>query len=126
MPKFLKRTWSRYSKLGKGRKKIQAWKRPTGRHNKMRNKMRGYSPVVSIGYKGVTKSRGKIQEKKPRLIYNLSDLEKIRKDEIAVIGKIGKKKKIEIAKKAKEMKIKIYNLNIKKFLKKNESKEKKK
>ena len=35
-----------------------------------------------------------------------------------IIGKIGKRKKIEMVKKAKEMKIEIKNLNIEKFLKK--------
>ena len=49
-PKFLRRTSSRYSKLGKGRKKKQIWRRPTGRHNKMRNKRNGYPVIVSIGY----------------------------------------------------------------------------
>ncbi len=86
--KFLRRDWSRYSKLGKNRKKKQKRK----------------------------KDYGKIENKIPTIIRNLNDLEKIKKDEIAVIGKIGKKKKIDVAKKAKEMKIQIHNLNIKKFL----------
>ena len=50
-PKFLRRTWSRYSKLGKQRKKKQIWKAPKGRDNKMREKRKGYPAVVSIGYK---------------------------------------------------------------------------
>ncbi len=119
MVKFLRRTWSRYSKLGKGRKKKQVWRRPTGRHNKMREKRKGYPAVVSIGYKSNRESRLKIKEKIPVKIYNIKDLEKIKENEIAVVGNVGKRKKIEIAKKSKEMKIKIYNMNPEKFLKLN-------
>jgi ribosomal protein L32E len=36
--KFLRRIWSRYSKLGKKRKKKQVWRKPRGRDNKMREK----------------------------------------------------------------------------------------
>jgi len=121
MVKFLRRTWHKYSKLGRGRKKIQTWRRPTGRDNKMREKRRGYPSVVSIGYRKDKILREKIENKKPIIIYNLNDLKKIKKDQIAVIGKIGKKKKIEILKKAQEIKIDIYKTNIEKFLKKSEN-----
>jgi len=117
--KFLRRTWSRYSKLGKGRKKKQVWRKPKGRDNKMREKRKGYPAVVSIGYKKDTKSQGKIKERQPIIVKNLKELENAQKNQIAIIGKIGKKKKIEIAKIAKEKKIQIYNLNVEKFLKKN-------
>mgnify|MGYP001180347671 CR=1 FL=1 len=120
--KFLRRDWSRYSKLGKNRKKKQKWKNPKGRDNKMREKRKGYPAVISVGYKKNKKDFGKIENKTPKIIMNLNDLEKTKKNEIAIIGKIGKKKKIDMAKKAKEMKIKIHNLNILKFLKKIEKK----
>ena len=125
--KFLRRIWGRYSKLGKRRKKKQVWRKPTGRDNKMREKRKGYPAVVSVGYKQDKKLRGNLEGKTPRLVQNVKDLESIKKNEIAIIGNIGKKKKIEIAKKAKEMKIEIYNLNAKTFLKKiDKSKENKK
>ena len=108
--KFLRRTWNKYSKLGKGRKKKQVWRRPRGRDNKMREKRRGYSSVVSVGYK-------KEERKSAVIVKNIRDLKNIKKQEIIIIGKIGKKKKIELVKKAKEMKIEFKNLNIKKFLK---------
>ncbi|MEN7982006.1 MAG: eL32 family ribosomal protein [Nanoarchaeota archaeon] len=117
--KFLRRTWNRYSKLGKGRKKKQKWRNPTGRDNKMREMRRGYPSVISVGYKKDKKLRGTLDEKKPVIVLNISDLEKLGKNEIAIIGRVGKKKKIEILKIAKEKKIEIYNFNIKKFLKEN-------
>lgn len=115
MAKFLKRTWNRYSKLGKGRKKKQVWRRPKGRDNKMREKRKGYPIVVSVGYK-----KKKSERKNIRVVRNIEDLEKTEKNDMIIIGDIGKKKKIEIAKKAIKMKIPIQNINIKKFLKKSE------
>ena len=109
--KFLRRDHTRSSKLGKGRKKKQVWRRPTGRDNKMRERRRGYPSRVQIGYKKTDK------KEIIRIIQNPKELEKIKKGEIVIVGKVGKKKKIEIVKKAKEMKIKLKNMNIKKFLK---------
>ncbi len=110
--KFLRRTWSRYSKLGRKRKSKQKWRKPTGRDNKMREKRKGYPKVVSVGYKKDKKARQKIGGKTPKMIYNVKDLEKIKKDEIAVIGKVGRKNKIEIIKKAKSEKIPVHNVNL--------------
>ena len=121
MAKFLRRTWNRYGKLGKKRKKKQVWRRPKGRDNKMREKRQGYPRVVSVGYK-----KTKSEKKNIRVIRNLRDLEKARKNEIIIMGNIGKKKKIEMAKKAKKMKIPVQNLNIEKFLKKSEKQKEKK
>jgi len=115
MAKFLKRTWNRYSKLGKGRKKKQVWRRPKGRDNKMREKRKGYPMVVNVGYK-----KKKSERKLVRVVRNIEDLEKTEKNDMIIMGNVGKKKKIEIAKKAIKMKIPIQNINIKKFLKKSE------
>ncbi|HEB47010.1 MAG TPA: 50S ribosomal protein L32e [Candidatus Pacearchaeota archaeon] len=120
MAVFLRRTWSRYSKLGKKRKKKQVWRKPKGRDNKMREKRRGWPSVVSIGYK-----KGKSEKKNFKIIRNLKDLTDIGKNEIAIIGSIGKRKKIEVVKKAKEIKISIQNINIEKFLKKFQKEENK-
>jgi len=116
---FLRRISNRYSKLGKGRKKKQIWRRPTGRDNKMRERRRGYPVRVSIGYKKAEKEKGIV-------IQNPKELERIDKKSIIIVGDVGKKKKIEIAKKAKELKIQLSNLNINVFLKKNKLKKKEK
>jgi large subunit ribosomal protein L32e len=108
MKKFLRRTWNRYSKLGKRRKKKQVWRSPKGRDNKMREKRRGYPKVVSIGYRASKETRGKIREKIPFIVNNLKDFEKIKKDNIVIIGNVGKKKKIEIAKKARKEGIEVF------------------
>jgi large subunit ribosomal protein L32e len=116
--KFRRRSWDRFSKLGKGRKKKQLWRKPKGRDNKMREKRKGYPAVVSVGYRTEKESRGKINGKKPLLIYNLNDLKKANEENIIILGKIGKKKKIEVVKEIKKLGLETGNINIKKFLKK--------
>lgn len=88
----------------------------------MREQRRGKPATVSIGYSTEKSIRGKINGKTPVFVKNVGELKKIKKNQIVTLGKIGKKKKIEIAKKAKELNIEIANLNIEKFLKKNEKK----
>ena len=60
--RFLRRLTNRYLKLGKKRKKKQKWRKPKGRHNKMREKERGYPAVVSIGYRKNRNERGLIKK----------------------------------------------------------------
>ncbi len=117
--KFLRRGWTRYAKLGRGVKKNQKWRRPTGRDNKMRESRAGKPALVAIGY-------GVKDKKEIQLIKNVQDLEKMDKKKIIVLGHVGKKNKLEIVKKAKEKGIKFSNLNIGKFLKKTERKTKEK
>jgi ribosomal protein L32E len=122
MPKFLRHTSHKYSKLGLRRKKKQIWRRPTGRDNKMREQRRGKPAIVSIGYSTDKKERGNVNGKTPVIVRNVADVQKIQKNQIAILAKIGKKNKIEIAKKAKELKIEIYKFDPEKFLKLNEKK----
>lgn len=120
--KFLRRDATRFSKFGKGKGKKAKWKKPNGRDNKMREKRKGYAAVVSIGYRTVKKLRGTLEEKTPVNVFNIQDLKNISKDQIAVLGKVGHKKKIEITKEAQKMKMKIKNLNVDSFLKNEEKK----
>ncbi|MBI2045030.1 hypothetical protein HYT23_03155 [Candidatus Pacearchaeota archaeon] len=115
---FLRRITNRYSRIGLRRKRKQVWRRPTGRDNKMREKRNGRPPVVSIGYRQNRKIIGKIAGRTPITIYNTEDLKKVRNDNIAILGKVGRKNKVKIAKMAQELKVEIYNLNPKIFLSK--------
>ncbi len=103
-----------YSKLGRRRKKKLKYRKAKGRHNKIRENMKGHPRKVSVGYK---KSR-EAGKKEMKIIFNIAGLSKIKKGEEIMLSKIGKKKRTEMAKKAMEQGIKILNLNIKKFLKK--------
>src|SRR4030042_6668044 len=93
--KFIRRNWTKFSRLGKKRKKKQVWRRAKGRHSKTREKRKGYPIKVMIGFKQPKKTR-------PIFVNNMKELEKVKKGEIAIVGKVGMKKKIEIIKKAKE------------------------
>ena len=118
--KFLRRNWSKASRLGRKRKNKQVWRSPKGRHSKTRGERKGYPAIVKIGYKQDTSTSGLIQKKTPVLVNNIKQLLKLGKNEIAILGNVGMKKKLEIAKFAKEKKIEISNLNVEKLLKKSE------
>jgi len=121
--KFLRGDWRFYSKLGKGRKKKQRYRRATGRHSKIRKRRKGYPVLVSIGFKKI----GKIKKlQKIKIISNIKELGSLKKNEKIILAHIGKKKKIELVKSAKESGIKILNFNAEKFLKKIEKEKKNK
>jgi len=122
--RFLRMDVKRFSKFGKGKGKRAKWRKPTGRDNKMRESRKGHPSMVSIGYRTIKKLREKINEKTPVKVMNLKDLEKIKNNEIGIVGKVGQKKKIEIVKKAKELKIELKNINVASFLKKQEKEKK--
>ncbi|HLD37054.1 MAG TPA: eL32 family ribosomal protein [Candidatus Nanoarchaeia archaeon] len=110
--KFLRRGWNKKSQLGRGRKNKQKWRKPKGRHNKMREKRKGYAKTVSIGYGKPKKERAKTL----KTVRNVKDITKMKKGETATLSKVGRKNRIEIARKAEELGIKICNLNVRKFL----------
>jgi len=116
--KFIRRNWTKASRLGKRRKKKQVWRAPKGRHSKTRMKRKGYPIKVMVGFKQSQKEKAK-----PTMISNVRELEKVKKGEIVIIRKMGKKKKIQVAKIAKEKGVFINNLNINKILKKVQKKE---
>ena len=74
--KFVRRDSNRYSKIGKNRKKLQKWRKPKGRDNKMRERRAGYPKIVSVGYMSSKKEKGMIGGAKPYLVYNVEDLNK--------------------------------------------------
>lgn len=125
MVKFLRRDVNQYAKFGWGRGKKAKWRAPKGRDNKMRERIKGHPATVTIGYGTDKKVKGLINEKTPVTVMNVKDLENLTKSQIGVLGRVGKKNKIEIAKKAVELKIELANLNVKTFLKKVNTKEKK-
>ena len=78
--------------------------------------------MVEIGYKNQCNERGLVLGKTPVWVYNLADLEKAGKENIIILGKIGAKKKMEIAREIEKRKLEVFNLNVAKFLKQNEPK----
>ena len=108
--RFLRQETNRHSRVGKGRKKLQRWKKPKGRDSKMRLSMKSHPPTVSVGYKSQRSLSGKIRGKTPVLVHNSKDLEKVSKDDIVIIAKVGAKKRLEIIKLINEKKIEVLNV----------------
>lgn len=100
------------------------WRRPKGIHSKMRLGKRGYRRCVKIGWGSPKKiknfDRSGLRIKLISSIKELGDVNP-KEDGILVSRKIGLKKKIELLKKANEMKITILNIkDVDKYLKETE------
>ncbi len=109
--KFFRTDLKRFLKLGSRRKKIRNWRRPRGLDNKVRLSMLGHPSVPKIGFRKSKAESGKIKGLIPKLVFNVKDLENLdKKNMIAVISKVGAKKKLEMIKKAEELNIKIFNV----------------
>jgi len=124
-PKYIRQDWWKKSRLGRRRKKKQKWRRPKGRHSKVRLRRKGKPKRPEVGYGSPKEVKGTIKGLRPILVKNIKDLEGIDKEkEIAIISaNIGKRKKIEILKKCLELGLKT-NINIEKFFKKVEEEKK--
>ncbi len=103
-----------YSRLGKNRRKLQKWRRPRGKQNKVRLCRAGYFAMPSVGFRSQRKETGKIQGLVPKLVHNVSELSALAKNNIAIIARVGARKKIEMLKKAEELKIRVLNIGGKK------------
>jgi len=113
-PKFTRQDCHKNVRLGDG------WRRPKGLQSKMRLNKSGYKRSISVGYKTPVEVRGLSKEGLiPVIVTNISELIKIKEGEGAVIsGKVGQKKRMEIAKKAADLSIKILNIkDIESYLK---------
>ncbi len=105
MPDFVRQGYSRKKGLG------LKWRRPRGRHSKMRRKFKGKINPVTIGYRSPKKVRG--LDNKGRqwvIVHNTKELTWV-KGNVMIDGRVGKRKKVEIIKKAMEMGVSIININ---------------
>ncbi len=105
-PWFRRQEWFRYKRLG------DAWRRPKGKHSKMREHKGYRPPVVDSGYRGPKKVRGLHPSGfREVLVYNPKELEGINpeREAIRIASRVGVRKRMEIEKKAKEMNIRVLN-----------------
>ncbi|GIU69290.1 MAG: hypothetical protein KatS3mg002_0526 [Candidatus Woesearchaeota archaeon] len=121
-PEFLQQDYHKKKRLSK------RWKRPTGIQSKMRHQFKGYRRRVKQGWRSPVEVRGYHKKGvEPVLIKNLSDLNNVTKDQGIIIAKtIGTKKKLEILKKAEELKLMVLNIKLEEFFKKVDTQKKKK
>jgi large subunit ribosomal protein L32e len=119
-PDFVRSESWRYAKLKEN------WRRPRGLDHKMRRKIKGWPPTVSVGYKGPKVARGLHPSGyKEVLVHNAKEISNIDpKTEAARIAHtVGKKKRVQIIAAAKKKKVFILNFKpIKELVKKEEEK----
>lgn len=109
--KFLRTDSVRFSRLGKGRKKLQKWRAAKGRDNKIRERRFSYPVSPRIGYKKPKSESGKIYGKDVLIVRNLDEVKKASKACAIIIGKVGAKKRIEMIKKADERGLHVVNVS---------------
>lgn len=116
-PNFIRQDYQRRKRLGRKLK----WRKPKGIHSKIRHHFKGRRKMPSPGFKSPKKTRGLHNSGlKIASVYNAEDVLRIKKEiEGIVIAKnVGKRKRLEILKKAKELNISVLNANLDEQIKK--------
>jgi len=113
-PKFVRQQFFKHKLKSK-------WRRPKGLHSKLRLQKKGHGKKIKVGYGSPKVGRDLLLGFKPIIVCNIKDLEKIdsKTQAILISRGVGTKKKVELLKKIKDLKIKVLNVkNIDAFLKK--------
>ncbi|WFO75812.1 50S ribosomal protein L32e [Desulfurococcaceae archaeon MEX13E-LK6-19] len=107
-PDFYRHLWWKKPKFANDPK----WRKPKGNDNKMRLKLKGYPPMVEIGYRGPAEVRGLHPTGLEPVVVNsvsqLNDLDP-NKHIIYIASTVGLKKRIEIETAARERGFKLAN-----------------
>ncbi len=103
------------------------WLKPSGLHSKVVLKKAGHPKPVSTGYGSPKSIRWLSKEGlKVRIIHNKNELDKVNKEKEGIIisKNVSKKNKVLLLQKTKEKGIKVLNLNVDEYLKKEGEKRK--
>ncbi|PMP73788.1 MAG: 50S ribosomal protein L32e [Aciduliprofundum sp.] len=105
-PLFRRQEWFRYKKLG------TAWRRPKGKHSKMREHRKYRPPVVDSGFRGPRAVRYLHPSGyRDVLVHNLKELQSLDPavDAVRIASTVGRRKKIEIYRNAVEKGFRVLN-----------------
>ncbi len=107
-PTFLRTLWWKFPKF----KNDPKWRKPKGIDNPMRLKLKGYPPLVEVGYRSPAKVRGLHPTGlKPVVVHSVSELEKLdpTKHLVVIASTVGLRKRLEIMAKAREKGFRVAN-----------------
>jgi len=105
-PAFIRSLWWKFKKFD------EVWRKPKGIDNKIRLKLKGYPPMPSAGYRGPAKVRGLHPSGlRPVVVSCTKDLEGLDPEVhiIYISSSVGRRKRGEIVRRARELRLKIAN-----------------
>jgi len=107
-PEFLRTLWWKFPKF----KNDPKWRKPKGIDNKMRLRLKGYPPIVEVGYRGPAAVRGLHPSGlEPVLVHNEKELEGLdpSKHIVIIASTVGLKKRLKILEKARQLGLRVAN-----------------
>jgi len=103
---FHRQEWFRYKKLG------DAWRKPRGKHSKLREHLARRPPVVDAGFRSPSAVRGMHPSGYYEvLVHNVKDLESVdpKFQAVRIASSVGSRKRKEIIKRSEELNLKVLN-----------------